>query len=75
MNGIFSRTGLPGILERNDNRRLEGVLSCVAPFIDRRMQYEKTAPMKRVDTRYSEIVAAVTEDSDSEHGARNIWLP
>lgn len=45
----------------------------VVAFIDPSAEYEKTAPIKMVNTRYSQIFADVTGDMRQPAWAKNIW--
>lgn len=56
---IFTSTGRRGVLEEKYYGELDRVLPFVATFIDRRTVPERTAPMTRVYTRYSKIIADV----------------
>lgn len=64
LDGIFTKNGLKGMLEGRDYKGLDKVFPFVAAFIDRCTGHERTAPMTRVHTMYSEIVNEVTGDGE-----------
>lgn len=58
--GLFTRTEIRGILKAKDYQSFNKVSRYVAALIDWDTECEKTVPMKRVYTHYSEVVADVT---------------
>lgn len=62
LDGILTKNGLNGMLEGRDYKGLDKVFPFIAAFLDRCTGHERTVPMTRVHTMYSEIVNEVTGD-------------
>lgn len=60
MDRIPTITGLHEMLEKKNYHSLENVFPFLAVFFDRRTENEKKAPMTRVHTRYTKVVANMT---------------
>lgn len=72
--GISTSTGQRGVRQGKEYRSLVKEFSFVPSFIDRSIENEKSAPMTRIHTQYSEVVSDVTKAWDSRHRARLIWV-
>lgn len=66
LNGIFLQTGLRGMLEGKDYRKLDTVFPFVASFIDT-ISGSETAELTRVHMQYTEIILAL-ESIDNTTG-------
>jgi len=66
LNGIFLQTGLRGMLEGKDYRKLDTVFPFIASFIDT-VSGSETAELTRVHMQYTEIILAL-ESIDNNTG-------
>lgn len=60
--GIFTKSGLRGMLDGKDYQSLGKRFSFLTAFIGRYMDYKKSVAMKTVHKCYSDIVADVKGD-------------
>lgn len=69
LNGLFTNTGIRGMLAGKDYRNGDSLFSFVAAFIDRATGFVRNAPMTRVLFRYSMLLKMVM-NRDEWYGLR-----